>query len=43
MPDPVDIAVALIWCKEQPQKRLLVCCAVRLVEATTRAGLDVIL
>lgn len=40
--DSFQFAAALVWCKEQPRGRLFVCCDVRLTEAATKAGFDVL-
>ena len=40
--DSFQLAAALVWCKEQPRGRLFVCCDVRLTEAATKAGFDVL-
>jgi predicted nucleic acid-binding protein len=40
--DSFQLAAALVWCKEQPRGRLLVCCDARLAEAATKAGFDVL-
>jgi predicted nucleic acid-binding protein len=40
--DSFQLAAALVWCKEQPRGRLFVCCDVRLAEAATKAGFDVL-
>lgn len=39
--DSFQLAAALVWSKEQPRGRLFVCCDVRLTEAATKAGFDV--
>ncbi len=40
--DSFQLAAALVWCKEQPRGRLFVCCDIRLTEAATKAGFDVL-
>jgi len=40
--DSFQLAAALVWCKEQSRGRLFVCCAVRLADAATKAGFDVL-
>ena len=40
--DSFQLAAALVWCKEQPRGRWFVCCDVRLAEAATKAGFDVL-
>jgi predicted nucleic acid-binding protein len=40
--DSFQLAAALVWCKEQPRGRLFVCCDVRLADAATKAGFDVL-
>ncbi len=40
--DSFQLAAALVWCKEQPRGRLFVCCDVRLAEAATKAGFNVL-
>lgn len=40
--DSFQLAAALVWCKEQPRGRLFVCCDVRLSDAATKAGFDVL-
>ena len=35
-------AAALVWCKDEPRKWLLVCCDVQLAEGATKAGFDVL-
>lgn len=40
--DSFQLAAALVWCREQPHGRLLVCCDARLAEAAAKAGFDVL-
>jgi hypothetical protein len=40
--DSFQLAAALVWCKEMPRGRQFVCCDVRLAEAATKAGFDVL-
>src|SRR5215210_3048161 len=40
--DSFQLAAALVWCKEQPRGRWFVCYDVRLAEAATKAGFDVL-
>jgi predicted nucleic acid-binding protein len=40
--DSFQLAAALVWCKEQPRGRWFVCCDVRLADAATKTGFDVI-
>jgi hypothetical protein len=40
--DSFQLAAALVWCREQPRGRLFVCCDVRLADAATKAGFDVL-
>lgn len=40
--DSFQLAAALVWCKEQPRGRLFMCCDVRLADAATKAGFDVL-
>ncbi len=40
--DSFRLAAALVWCKEQPRGRWFVCCDVRLADAATKAGFDVV-
>ncbi len=40
--DSFQLAAALVWCKEQPRGRWFVCCDMRLAEAVTKAGFDLL-
>ena len=40
--DSFQLAAAFVWCKEQPRGRLFVCCDVRLADAASKAGFDVL-
>jgi predicted nucleic acid-binding protein len=40
--DSFQLAAALVWCKEQSRGRWFVCCDVRLADAATKAGFDVL-
>jgi predicted nucleic acid-binding protein len=39
--DSLQLAAALVWCREHPRKRLFVCCDQPLAEAAARTGFDV--
>ncbi len=40
--DSLQLAAALVWCKEKPKKRPFICADKRLADAASDAGFDVI-
>lgn len=40
-PDALQLAAALVWCRDRPRRRIFVCFDQRLIEAASEAGFEV--